>query len=195
MNVIEQLTLFDLGLKTEYEIDEELYQNQIEILNNWVFNQSKEIKLIYYAIYPVNYLIKNNLKSQMQTYKDSLTRIADSLTYHFANLAKDIYIYSFKVTNGYYRCYQVKGRILVENHSCNSITDEIYFPAMCIKMFDNTGNPIHFSNRDDFVMNDLGFAKIGQIRDPIFKERCFATLKVTWWELVDYLGGKNDTRT
>jgi hypothetical protein len=126
--------------------------------------------------------------NNLEEYKSLIVNLSKTKTYHFSNMKKNIYIYSFHNDEKYYRCYQVKDRILVETSGVDKFTDEVVFPAMCLQMLDIEGKPIHFSNREDFIMKDLGFEKIGKLRcNGLFKKRLFSTIKSTYEELVEYL--------
>ena len=195
--MIRQTNIFDY-IKTPYEqmqeesfkyfknIDEWAEKYQVE--NDYSFN--RKVKLVHYSNICKGWQYSLARVNVIEPYKTGVIELAQSFTYHFTNMNKDVYIGSFKLNDEYFRVFQVKERILVQTYSVKNITDDIYFPAMTIKMFDLKGNEIDFNNREDFIMNDLGFEKIGVIREKIFKNnRDFATLKSTWQDLINYLQG------
>lgn len=170
---MSQLDIFEF-IESPQAKEYRLEQEKIQALEAWVDKQDKLIRYIHYG--GIGYGDKKYM-----------LELAKTFTYHFANMKKDIYIASFNDGEYYFRVYQVKDRVLIENINAKNITDDIYFPAMCLKMLNTNGYPIHFSNREDFIMNDLGFKNIGVLRSDIFKTRDFCTLKASWQVLTDYL--------
>ncbi|MGE4321211.1 MAG: hypothetical protein AB7E61_07165 [Acholeplasmataceae bacterium] len=189
---MKQLTMDELLFPQPKKIN-----NESAILE-WLKDKSKDYKLLY--------LNKKTFYDEVESFEISIKDIEDMVktkTFHFANLSKDIYIWSYsyiddhwsydKPKKVYIRAYQVKDRVLLEHHGTDNFTDDIRFPAMEISMYDKYFYPIHFSNREDFIMNDLGFKEIGSNIETFKKhERLFCTVQVTFDELVEYLKGEND---
>jgi len=182
----EQLDIFEF-IESPQEKEYRLEQERIKRLDEWANNFDSYVKMVHYA--GLVHIFDE------EEYKKNVLEVANSYTYHFGNTKDNIYIGSFKVCYendkpSYNRLYYKNKKYLLEvNMHHKNITDDIYFPAMCIKIFDNTGTPINFGERENFIMNDLGFAEIGTLRSDIFKVKEFCTLKVTWDELINYLKG------
>lgn len=184
---MEQMNMDDLLFPKPKKIDNS------KLFEEWLKTTTNDCKMLYFKhkwIYDTRYNFKKAIKE--------IEEIADSKTFHFGNLNKDIYIWSYsyiddhwsydKPKRVYFRAYQVRDRILVEYPTVDDFTDDIRFPAMEINMYDKDFNPIHFSNREDFIMEDLGFKEIGENIETFKKyERSFATVQVKFSELVEYL--------
>jgi len=175
----QQLDIFDFIETPQGRYAREEQERYNNIVNYLKTTNDIDLNIIFYGN------IYNN--TVFNDFIETAHLIKNTKTYHFANLTKDIYIYSYYDRGYYYRCYQVKDRILVENIHAKQFNEDVYFPAMCLKMLNINGMPIHFSNRTDFIMNDLGFDKIGVIRSDLFKRRDFSTLKVRFQDLINYL--------
>lgn len=189
---MEQISMFEF-IEDEYTrlVKEEL-ENTIEIaywLNS--FDEPDDyymnclVHLVHYS--GLSNWAFNNRYMSIKDYKKLVIKIAQTHTFHFANMDKDIYISSFKINEFYYRIFHIKDMILVSDIHLNKFSDEIIFPAMTIHMFNSKGYPISFENREKFIMDYMGFKEIGVIRDKIFKNmRDFTTIKATWKELLVY---------
>jgi hypothetical protein len=92
-----------------------------------------------------------------------------------------------KFETEYIRVFRVGDRQLLQTHGAKDRFEEVYFPASTIAMLDSKGKEIHFNNRDDFIMKDLGFEHHGIVREKIFGNmRNFATLKSTINNIINY---------
>jgi len=184
--------LTDIGKHVD-EVDKEIKAWLVSgTIRDWELPLIKMIHTIYFSGTGAYLGYKDCSAKQVIKQLETMAR-SKILHYYTMTDGDNDEIYSVETLDGdrRYLVFRIGNMILFSTFPYDDpLKVKVRFPTSCIEMFDANGNSINFNNREDFIMNKLGYKSIGQI-NKTFTERMFCTVEANVYEICNYLKRDN----
>lgn len=169
-------------LQKKYDLEE-----RKRLYEEWLQTAPREEKMIFQT-FRGSWVYLTRFEKGLK----EITKIAKTLKYHYGNMSKDNYIYSFKFDDLDYKLVFQMGEeiIFLETRFKNVFEEQIRFPAMCMSYYNLQGNKIDFRIRDNFILEKLGYKNARKCEWSTNEKKDFSNTEWTLTEIIEYLDGR-----